>query len=157
MNRKFVSDRPEVVVHPPVLFLVAIVIGGALEYFFPTELLHARLRWWAGGAMLALGLALIMTSSLQFIRAKTNIPTFKPATALVTSGLYGLSRNPIYIGLVACHLAVALLADSLWILAGVPVVALVLDRGVILREETYLEDKFGEDYRNYKSKVRRWI
>jgi protein-S-isoprenylcysteine O-methyltransferase Ste14 len=157
MPQKFIQDRPPVMVHPPVLVGAAVALGLVLEWFIPTSVLRPPLNYWIGVPLIALSALLVGMPALQFLKAKTGVATFQPATALVTSGVYGLSRNPIYIGLVAGLLGLALLVDSLWLLLLVPIVALVLDRGVILREETYLEEKFGEDYRDYKRRVRRWL
>ena len=157
MPQKHVKDAPEVIIHPPVLVAIALAVGLGLEWIFPTQLFDPELGFWLGLLLIGVAVLLVSGPAIQFFKAKTGIATFQPASKLVTSGIYGLSRNPIYIGLIAGLLGLALLIDSLWLLLTVPAVALVLDRGVILREETYLEEKFGEDYRSYKRRVRRWF
>jgi protein-S-isoprenylcysteine O-methyltransferase Ste14 len=90
-------------------------------------------------------------------RAGTNIRPDQPALAIVSNGPFRFSRNPLYLALTGLYLGIALLADALWpLLLLVPTLA-VLQWGVIAREERYLEAKFGESYRAYKSRVRRWV
>ena len=90
-------------------------------------------------------------------KAETNIEPWKPTTAILSDGIYGISRNPVYVAMVFIYLGVVFLFNSLWILPPLILVLLVMHYGVILREEKYLEQKFGEEYLNYKEKVRRWI
>jgi protein-S-isoprenylcysteine O-methyltransferase Ste14 len=92
-----------------------------------------------------------------FLRAGTNVPTRRPATALVINGPYRFSRNPIYTGMIVLLLGIGVMVDSAWILAMAVPLALVLRYGVIAREERYLEAKFGAPYRAFRENVRRWI
>jgi len=99
----------------------------------------------------------VLACGLVFRRAGTSVPTQTPTTALVIRGLYHYSRNPIYIALSLVHLGVAVAVDSPWIAATLPIVLIVIRYGVIAREEAYLEAKFGQAYRDYKARVRRWL
>ncbi|HVY55791.1 MAG TPA: isoprenylcysteine carboxylmethyltransferase family protein, partial [Thermodesulfobacteriota bacterium] len=81
----------------------------------------------------------------------------KPATTVLTDGIYAYSRNPMYAGLILFLVAVSILLNNLWILIFTPVFIAVMRKGVIEREELYLEEKFGEEYTDYKKRVRRWI
>ncbi len=90
-------------------------------------------------------------------QAGTNVPTPLPGTALVRDGIYGHSRNPIYLGLTLVFLGLAALFNSLWFLALLPVVLAVMRYGVIAREERYPTCKFGDAYLKYKSRIGRWI
>jgi len=90
-------------------------------------------------------------------RAGTNVRPDRPATALVTGGPFRFSRNPLYVSLIALYLGITLLFDALWpLILLIPVLAFV-HWGIVLREERYLELKFGDAYRDYKTRVRRWI
>jgi len=90
-------------------------------------------------------------------RAGTSEKTSLPTTALVTTGPFRFSRNPLYVSLTLGYIGIAVAAQSLWALALLIVVLVVMQKGVISREERYLERKFGADYLRYKERVRRWI
>jgi protein-S-isoprenylcysteine O-methyltransferase Ste14 len=93
----------------------------------------------------------------RFSAAGTNIPPTLPTTALVVTGPYRWSRNPLYLAMILVYVGLGIAALSLWaLLLAVPLV-LLLNYGVIIREEAYLERKFGADYRAYRERVRRWI
>jgi protein-S-isoprenylcysteine O-methyltransferase Ste14 len=99
-----------------------------------------------------------MTHALRaFRKAGTNVETPKPATALVTGGIYARSRNPMYVSLLLLFAAVAVLADSAWFGLLLVIYVLMLRFGVIAREERYLERKFGGAYGAYRAHVRRWL
>jgi protein-S-isoprenylcysteine O-methyltransferase Ste14 len=92
-----------------------------------------------------------------FRKYQTGIAPWDPATALVTEGPYRRTRNPMYLGMAALYGGIALGFGLLWALALLPVVILLIDRVVIRREEAYLETKYGDAYRDYRNRVRRWI
>ena len=150
-------DSPEVITLPPFIFLGFYVIGYISDRAFPTDFGTVYGRYVAGGLMLAISAALVVWSVACFVRAKTHVDVRKPATSLITDGPYRLSRNPIYLAMVLFYAGFAVVF-SLSITLGllVPCLAL-LHYGVISREETYLNRIFGDDYRAYKAKVRRWI
>ncbi|WP_192364491.1 methyltransferase family protein [Mesorhizobium mediterraneum] len=90
-----------------------------------------------------------------FRKAGTRPEPWQPTTAIVTSGVYRVTRNPMYVGMALVYAALALALGSLIALTLLPAAVLVIHRGVILREEQYLERKFGSEYRAYKARVRR--
>jgi protein-S-isoprenylcysteine O-methyltransferase Ste14 len=104
-----------------------------------------------------LWLALDGSAMLRFRRARTSIVPMRPTTALVTSGPYRITRNPMYAGMAFLYVALALSLGVIWALAFLPLVLFTVDRLVIAREERYLEAKFGEQYREYKTSARRWL
>ena len=154
------GDAPGVIAHPPVIYAGALAICLGADWLFALPALPlpagqaGPVLAWALGLV---GAALLLAAALRFIRAGTNIPTHLPATALVTDGLYRFSRNPIYLGLTLVYLGLALGLASLASVVLLPAVLLVMQYGVIHREERYLEAKFGEAYLRYKSTVRRWL
>ncbi|MEX2649889.1 MAG: isoprenylcysteine carboxylmethyltransferase family protein [Alphaproteobacteria bacterium] len=152
-----VKDSPGVIAPPPLIVLGALAVTLGLDGLWPAPLLDSTIQVVAGGGVLAAGLALVATCVRLFVRAGTNVPTYRPTTVLVTEGPYRISRNPIYVGLLLGTLGIAVLVDSAWMIGGVVPLFAVLDIGVIAREESYLERKFGADYRAYKAKVRRWL
>ncbi len=105
----------------------------------------------AGGALL--GLATIVALK----RGGTNLDPFKPTTALVTDGVFRWTRNPAYLGLTAIYIGAAFHARSLTAFALLPPALIVLERGVVEREERYLEGRFGDAYRAYRESVPRWF
>ena len=115
------------------------------------------LRLPLGILLFVAGVALIVMCFKRFTAAGTNVPTWMPTTALVTSGPYGVSRNPIYLGLTLVYLALALGYGSWWPIVLLAPVLIVMRYGVIGREERYLEAKFGDAHRTYLASVRRWI
>lgn len=148
-----------VIARPPLIFVGFLALGLALDYFWPIDLpmLATDVRRAAGLALGLAGLALIALSFRQFTRAGTNVPTWKPSLAIVTDGLYRFSRNPIYVGLTAIYLGIALAAGSPWAFAMLIPTLAVMQYGVILREERYLGRRFGAAYLDYKARVRRWL
>ena len=151
------SDRPAVIAPPPVLFLGYIMLGVVLDLIWPSSLPIGDMKYAAGLVTFGLGVALLAWSLLLFRRAGTNVETRKPTHALVISGPYSISRNPIYIALSLIHLGIGVLSDSLWVVGLIVPALLTIRYGVIAREERYLDAKFGDDYRRYKASVRRWL
>jgi protein-S-isoprenylcysteine O-methyltransferase Ste14 len=94
---------------------------------------------------------------LAFRRAGTSPNPWRPTTAMVTGGPYRLSRNPMYLGFTLLYLGAACWANSLWLLLFLPVILALMQQLVILREERYLERRFGAEYVGYRNRVRRWI
>ena len=154
------NDRgPAVVIHPPLLYGGALLLALLLDWLLPLGSLAGLggLRFLLAAAFGLPAIAIAALAVLQFQRARTQVPTFRSTSALVTEGLYRHSRNPIYVALILLQIAVALLLNSVWMLAFTPLLAVATDLGVIRREEAYLEAKFGESYRAYRQRVRRWI
>jgi protein-S-isoprenylcysteine O-methyltransferase Ste14 len=150
-------DVSGVRVPPPVIYVVGFLVGGALELAFPVGALPFAVALLAGLVGGGLWLALDGSAMLRFRRARTSMVPMKPTTALVTSGPYRVTRNPMYVGMAFLYAGLALSLGVIWALALLPAVLLMVDRLVIAREERYLEAKFGEEYRDYKRRVRRWL
>jgi len=151
------ADRPGVVVRPPLLYLGSLAAGIGLDVLFPAPIPPHGLRLPIAAVLVAAGLGLLAACFRRFQAAGTNLPTWLPATALVTSGPYRFSRNPIYLALTVAYLGLAIGYGSLWLLILLAPLLIVMRHGVIAREERYLEGKFGEPYRAYRSRVRRWL
>jgi protein-S-isoprenylcysteine O-methyltransferase Ste14 len=153
------KDHPGVVIFPPVLLLATIALGIILDRFFPLGIL-AKLpttaRLLAGLILLVAGASLPIMTRRSFGRAGTNIRPDMPTTALVTSGIFSHVRNPAYQGGTIALLGLAFLLGADWIVLLMVPALLLLHYGVVLREEQYLEKKFGESYRSYKASVPRY-
>jgi len=151
------SDTPGIRVPPPVYYVVAFLAGIALELAFPTSWPPFGVRLAAALLAGAAWLALDGAAMMHFRRAGTSIVPMNPTTALVISGPYRVTRNPMYLGMVFLYVALAFAFGVIWALVLIPAVILIVDRFVIAREEPYLERKFGQAYRDYKARVRRWL
>jgi len=153
------KDHPGVIAPPPLIFICVLLLALAFDWLVsgPGFGLPYMARMLAGGLLCIGGLALILAAGKRFSDAGTNIQTRKPSTALVTTGIYRYSRNPIYLGMALIYVGLSLFADSILALAWLPLALIIMYNGVIRREERYLESKFGQEYRAYKRRVRRWI
>ena len=151
------NDTAGVIAPPPLIYLGGLLVGFALEALLPGGSLPDAVRWVGGGLALVAGLALQTFFITAFSRAGTAVEPWKPTTAIVTTGPYRVTRNPAYLGMALIYTGIALLADAPWVLLPLPLVLVLIDRGVIAREERYLERKFGEEYLGYRRSVRRWV
>lgn len=123
----------------------------------PATPVPPAVRWPVGGGLLAIGGTLMGSFVRAFARAGTPVSPYSASTALVTTGPYRISRNPAYLGMAFVYTGIAVSAEALWALLLLPAVVTVIDRGVIAREERYLEQRLGDDYRRYKQRTRRWL
>ena len=148
------------IARPPFLYLACLLLGLALDHVLPLPLAlpeAALIRWPVGGGLSVVGLAIVAAGIRNFSRAATPVPSNKPVRALVTTGIHGWSRNPIYVGMFLLYAGVGLAARSPWVLVLALPLAITLRYGVVAREEAYLERRFGDPYRDYKARVRRWL
>jgi protein-S-isoprenylcysteine O-methyltransferase Ste14 len=152
------ADIAHVIIRPPLAWALAVLAGLALNWLVPLPFLPADLpAGWLGAMLFGLALALFVWAIVTMTRAGTNVPTNLPTTTIVESGPYRLTRNPIYLGMILGLTGLAIAFDNLWLLMMLVPFALVIRYGVMAREETYLERKFGDVYRGYRSRVRRWL
>lgn len=151
------ADAPNVLTFPPVIFLIFYVIGYVTDLAFPIDFGALGYSYVFGGMLIAAGGALAAWAITHFVRARTHVDVRKPATSLVVSGPYRLTRNPMYIALTLLYEGFAVgFSMPITVALLIPCLAL-LHHGVIRREEDYLERKFGDEYRAYKARVGRWF
>ncbi|MBB5280839.1 methyltransferase family protein [Pacificimonas flava] len=152
-------DNPGVIAPPPLLFAAPLAVGLVLQSVVLDGGmgLPGLFRWPIGSLAILAGLAIIGLAVERFARAGTNPEPWKPATTVVADGIYRLSRNPMYLGMALAYAGIAVLADSALTLALLLPALLIVDFGVIRREEAYLERKFGARYRNFTAQTRRWL
>jgi protein-S-isoprenylcysteine O-methyltransferase Ste14 len=152
------ADTAQVVVRPPFAWALAVLAGLALHWLMPLPFMPPALSArWIGSAVFAAALALFAWAIVTITRAGSNVPTNTPTTTIVDTGPYRFTRNPIYLAMFGGLIGLAMAFDSLWLLAALVIFALVIRFGVVAREEAYLERKFGDVYRQYRSRVRRWL
>jgi len=152
------ADTAQVIIRPPLAWGLAVVAGLALDWVVPLRFVPAALpARWLGAIVFALALALGVWAIVTITGAGSNVPTNRPTTAIVESGPYRFTRNPIYLGMMLVLIGLAIAFDNLWLLLMLVPFALVIRYGVVAREEAYLERKFGDAYRGYRARVRRWL
>ena len=150
-------DHPGVIAFPPALFAGTLTIGLLLQLVFPIAFLP-RLIAISSAVVILVGAILIAMSAFGAMRrAQTAVNPSQPTTAIVSDGAFSFSRNPIYLSLTLLYVGIALLFNALWALLLLLPLIVVVQIGVIEREEHYLERKFGDDYLRYKTSVRRWV
>ena len=151
------QDVAGVIAFPPYIHLAFVVLGLGLEWIWPSNVLPLLWQLSLPIVLLILVFLLGKNAAPQFRKKGTTLDVDTPTTAIITEGAYGYSRNPIYLGMALIHVALGILIDSVWVMGAVIPAMLVMTYGVIVREETYLARKFGDEYLSYKSKVRRWL
>lgn len=154
------ASTPGLIARPPMLFLAALLLGFIWDRLLPlplplpgTDLAH----WTMGSALILGGLGLALTGIRNFSRAGTPVQSVQPTRALVTTGIHGRTRNPIYLGMFLIYGGIGLAAQSPWVLLVTVPLAITIRYGVVAREEAYLERRFGDAYRDYRARVRRWL
>ncbi len=142
---------------PPVYFLIAALVIAGLHYYVPGPRFIEPPLTYIGCALFALALGVVVMIKRRFDAAGTTIKPFEESSALVTDGLFAFSRNPIYVSMVAGLAGVAVAFGSLLPIIIIPVFVWIIQSRFIAVEEAMLEEAFGDDYRGYKARVRRWL
>jgi protein-S-isoprenylcysteine O-methyltransferase Ste14 len=146
-----------VIAPPPLLYAVPLGLGLLLERVSPAPFLPRPVARLFGGMLVAGATAVEAWFIRTMRRAATPIDPRKPVVRLVTAGPFRFSRNPSYLALAAYYVGISSLVNTRWPLLLLPAVLLGVQRGVIEREEQYLERRFGDEYRGYRARVRRWL
>lgn len=151
------KDRPGVIAPPPLLYLLPFGAGLWLQHPFPLSLALGGWAVWLGWPLVVAGILGFVLALRALGRAGTSVNPYKASSAVAAAGVYRFTRNPIYLADTLIYTGTALVCGALWPLLLLPLALVVVQQGVIAREEVYLERKFGEDYLNYKARVRRWF
>jgi protein-S-isoprenylcysteine O-methyltransferase Ste14 len=154
------DDHADVAIKPPFLFLGALALGCLLSLVIPIGPRPASPNGSAlavGLTFVALGFALAAFSARAFHRAGTEVVPGRPANALVTTGPYGITRNPIYIGMTLVYFGLSIVMTSVWLVLLLIPVLMILKQSVVMPEEAYLRRRFGAAYRKYQAHVPRWL
>lgn len=152
-----VKDHPGVYLPPPLIYVATFFLSIALQKFIPInrEWIHgSKILGWI---FIACYLLFFLPAMVRFIRSKNTLVTIKPASSLQTTGIYSLSRNPMYLSLVFLYCGIAFLKGNAWTFILVPFLIIAVQLSVITKEEQYLLRTFGIEYDHYRKKVRRWI
>ena len=146
-------------VPPPVITVVAGVIMWGISRFAPQVAMPSGIRLGLSIAILVVGIGFSAAGILSFRRARTTLKPTKPerASSLVHTGIYRVTRNPMYLGLLFVLCAWAVFLSSGWALLGAAGFVLYMNRFQIAPEERALSALFGSEYASYKASVRRWL
>ena len=156
---KKTKDNPGVFVPPPLFYAAFFLFSILLQGYFPirSSFFHDSLAYVLGVIIIVAGLIFTVPAVRQFIKTHNTVVTVKSATSLQTSGIYAVTRNPMYTGLILEYLGLALIFGNWWTIILLPVLIISVSYLVILPEERYLTRAFGDSYTDYKNSVRRWI
>ena len=155
MNEK--SNHPQLVFNPLLLLALTIVVTALLQWLFPMRVIPLSMARLFGITLFFGGLALGFPALLGMIRARTSPNPNHAPTTLVSDGIYRVTRNPMYLGMLISYAGLFIFTQSLWWLIFLPLLAWLMTIWVIIPEEKFLAQKFGEEYLQFKMRVRRWI
>jgi protein-S-isoprenylcysteine O-methyltransferase Ste14 len=153
------NDHPNINrnIHPPFVALFYIILAFILGRFIHLPVPVADIVNLTGFILTVIGFLCGLAAFFEFRRAQTTLDPHGSVKQIVTSGIYRFTRNPIYLGFFLVIIGLPLDYGNYWGILLAPLFTLTLNRLVIEKEEAYLEKKFGEEYTNYKSRVRRWL
>lgn len=150
-------DHAQVMAPPPLIFLGYLIGALILNWVVPIPTPWTFILRIVGGLAVVAGILFVGSAFSQMRKANTTLDPHGTVTALVTGGPYRFTRNPIYLGFFLIYLGFTLLAGTLWGLIASPFLVWTVMHAVIHAEEIYLDGKFGEEYKEYRSRVRQWI
>ncbi len=145
------------VIYPPMWLVIGVIAIFTLDAYLPGPRFTSTASQLIGGAVMVVGLALLVVAGGLFKRAGTDLIPFRNVSALVTTGVYGLSRNPMYLGMALVLLGVAITVGAVSALAVAPVFMVIIEWRFIRPEEVMLRELFPADFPAYCDRVRRWI
>src|SRR5688572_30127091 len=151
------KDHPDIKVLPPVLMLIHLIAAFTLKWIIPLSIPAPQVVKVIGWVILAVGFSFAFAALRELNKANTSPIPHEPTTAIVTTGVYKSSRNPIYVGFVCAVIGLPLALGNYWGPIISPTMILLFNELIIKHEEAYLEKKFGDVYTSYKSRVRRWL
>ena len=152
------DDSLRVPVVPPLIYALSMTMGIIFHLVVPWRLfLQPWIGYVVGSPVIVVGLLLFVWAVSSMLRGGEHPDIHKPTQTLISSGPFAFSRNPIYLSFTVVYFGIALVVNTVWLLAVLPAVLIVLHYTVIRREESYLERVLGDEYLKYKARVRRWL
>lgn len=153
------SDGAKVSFPPPLVAVLSLLSGVAVGYVAPPPhiTVDATLRIAAGTAIALLGVALAASARLHFIRTGQSVIPWKPTPELIFQGPYRFTRNPMYVGLTLMQAGIGVAVNNVWISLLAAVTLAIIHVIAVRPEEAYLSRKFGDPYRTYLTRVRRYF
>ena len=156
-NKK--KDNPGIFIPPPLIYAAIFFLSILMQKIIPIDnsFFESQNATIAGIVLIAIALLFILPALIKFAQSKNTLVTIKSATSLQTKGIYSLTRNPMYMGLLILYSGIAMLEGNWWTFIFIPLIIIIVQFYVIRGEENYLQRAFGEEYNAYRKKVRRWI
>ena len=153
------KDNPGVYLPPPLFYVAIFFISIGLQNYLPIskDFFENRACGYLCSVFIAFGAVSLLPALITFLKSRNTLITILPAKSLQQKGIYRISRNPMYVGLLFVYIGMAFLKGNWWTFMMIPLVMLVINQLVIIKEEQYLERAFGQPYLDYKNKVRRWL
>ena len=151
------ADNAGVIAFPPFVLAATLLLGWLLNWLWPISILPGSSGAWPGMALIVVSIVIALTAVRALFKMNTVLDVRKATTSIVSNGPFAISRNPIYLAMIMLCLGIALFFNWFWLLLLAIPFALILQKGVIEREERYLERKFGDEYARYRTQVRRWL
>lgn len=154
------TDASSRFIWPPVIYGSAALVAAGLAWHAPWPFEASLVRTLClavGGLVFVSGGVIALSAEVSFWRAKTAVLPTRPSTAIVATGIYRYTRNPMYLGMSLALVGLGLGLNQLWFLLALPFAKLAVTKLAIEREEAYLAAKFGQTYLTYKAQVRRWL
>ena len=144
---------------PPLVFLSGLLLGWAISrYVAPAPIpIDRSIRLGLSAFIAVCGIGLLVSSRLHFIRTGQSVVPWKPTPELISMGPYRFTRNPMYVGMTLLQIGLGLALNNRWIIAFAVPALLIVHFIAVLPEEKYLSEKFGDSYRTYLTKVRRYL
>jgi len=152
------SNHAQIILNPFLIYFLLAFVAVLLQRFYPLPaILTGQVPRMLVAAIMVINLVIGLAAARGMLTARTSLNPQRPTTALVLSGPFRFTRNPLYLGLTVFYAGLMLVFELTWGLLFLPIVVWLITVWVIVPEEKYLEQKFGTEYLHYKSRVRRWI
>ena len=144
---------------PPLIYVVVFLASLLIQNLLPLDrtFFYSPIAANLGIVFIICAIVFMITSLIQFIQSKNSIIPNRSANSLQTKGIFSISRNPMYLGLMLLYLGIAIVKGNWWTIILIPVLVFIIQDFIIKKEEAYLRRAFGQDYDEYKKRVRRWI
>ena len=153
------SKGPGVYIPPPLFYVLIFIAAVTLQKKIPIAdaIFNIQTMKVMGIIFLIIASFFLFRSLRQFFQSKNTVILIKPASSLQKTGIYSISRNPMYVGLSIVYLAITCFIGNWWNIILFPILFLIVQEYIIKREEEYLELEFGQQYEEYRRTVRRWL
>lgn len=157
MSNQTKHDKAGVLIFPPLLYLLVLTTGTLVSYFFPYQFIDFSIALPMGIIITLLGITSLILAANLFRKNKNPVNPSGSTQLIICTGIYKYTRNPMYLGLTIIFIGISTITNSWFSFVLLFPLLMVCQKGIIEREEKYLTRKFGNEYLDYQSKVRRWI